>query len=147
MKIELQIERLYADNNDCVKHDISDIKLMLENISSQEKLERNQEETSYAETVKNRSSLGNITNMAINENNERQNATELSQDAEIGMTVIREGLSNSRFPIQRNDLSSIQSVIWRNPVQGKPHMEQSSMNFLQRNPKMEQSGRNSDMIT
>ena len=73
-----QIRQLNIDNalsnadRVCVKHDISDIKLLFKNVSSQEKLERNQEETSYAETVRNRSSLDN---MARTENNERQNAT------------------------------------------------------------------------
>ena len=54
----------------CVKDDVSYIKLMFKNWSSLEKLERNQEETSHAETVRNRSSLDN---MARTENNERQN--------------------------------------------------------------------------
>ena len=41
----------------CLKHDIADIKLMLKNVSSQKKLKRNQEKASYAETVRNRSSI------------------------------------------------------------------------------------------
>ena len=40
-----------VDSSACVKHDFSDIKLMLTNLSSEEKLEINQEEVSYAETV------------------------------------------------------------------------------------------------
>ena len=45
-----QLRQLNVDNASsnadtaCVKHGISDIKLMLKNVSSQEKLERNQEE-------------------------------------------------------------------------------------------------------
>ena len=46
--------------------------------------------------------------MARTENNEQQNATELSQEAEIGTTVIREELSNTMLPIQRNDSSCTQ---------------------------------------
>ena len=66
----------YNADSACVKHDISDIKLMLKNLPSQEKLKRKQEDASYAEIVRNRSSLDN---MAIIENNNRQNITELLQ--------------------------------------------------------------------
>ena len=55
-QLNVDITSLNADNA-CVKNYISDIKLMLKNVSSQEMLERNQEEASYAETVRNRSSL------------------------------------------------------------------------------------------
>ena len=57
-----QLRQLNVDNalsnadSARVKHDISDIKLMLKNLSSQDKLERNQEEASHTETVRNRSS-------------------------------------------------------------------------------------------
>ena len=74
----------------CVEHDISDIKIMLEKLSSQGKLEQSQEEAFYAETVRNRPSLDN---MARTENNERQN--ELSQEAEIGMMVTSAKPSNT----------------------------------------------------
>ena len=57
-----------------------------------EKLERNQEEACNAETVINRSSLDN---MATTENNERNNANELSQEAVIGTMMIREELLNT----------------------------------------------------
>ena len=57
----------------------------MKNLSSQEKSERNQEDASYAEIVRNVSSLDNMTRT---ENNERQNATELSYEAEIGTTAI-----------------------------------------------------------
>ena len=56
---------------------------------------------SYAETVENRSSLDN---MARTENNEQQNATKLSQETEIGTTVIREELPNATLPIEPFDL-------------------------------------------
>ena len=89
----------------CAKSDICDINLMPKNVSCQEKLERNEEDASYAETVRNRSSLESI---ARTENKERHNATELLQETEIDTMVIRE-LSNTMLPIHRNDLSNTQS--------------------------------------
>ena len=94
-----QLRQLNVDNEpsnadtSCVKHGISDIKLMLKNLSSQEKLESNQE-ASFSETVRNSFSLDN---MARTENNERQNTTGLSQEAEIGTTVIRENIQILRY--------------------------------------------------
>ena len=68
-----QIRQLNIDNalsnadRACVKHDISDIKLILKNVSSQEKFERNKEEASHAEIVRNMSSLDNMTRTETNE--------------------------------------------------------------------------------
>ena len=74
---QLNVDKASSNaDSSCVKHDISDIKLMLKNLPSQEKLKRKQEDASYAEIVRNRSSLDN---MAIIENNNRQNITELLQ--------------------------------------------------------------------
>ena len=82
--------------------------------------------------------------MARTGNNERQN--ELSQEAEIDAMVTRVELSNTMFPIQRNDSSNTQSA-QRNPAHRIPQMKQSGRNFVQRNPQMEKSGKNSDLST
>ena len=101
---------------------------MFKNSSSQEKLERNQDEVSYAETVRNRYLLDY---MVITKNNQRHNATQLLQETEIGTTVIREVLSNTMLPTQINYLSNTQSGPRRNPLQRKTQM--SGMNFVQGN--------------
>ena len=67
--------------------------------------------------------------MARTENNERQNATELSQDAEIGTTVIRENVSYSTLPTEMNDSSITQSSPQRNSAQPKPKIEQFCRNL------------------
>ena len=55
---KLKIDNASSNANSvCLKRDISGINLILKNVSSQEELERNQEEAYYAETVRNRSSL------------------------------------------------------------------------------------------
>ena len=59
----------------------------------------------------------------ITENYERQNATELLQEAEIDTTVIREELSNTMLPIQSNDSSNTQSAPQKNPAQRNPQMK------------------------
>ena len=78
---------------------------MLRNVSSQEKLEIKPQEDSFAETVGNISSLEN---MARTVNKERQNATELSQEAEIGTT------KSFQILIQWNESSNTQSATRRN---------------------------------
>ena len=80
--------------------------------------------------------------MTRTENNELKNTTELSQEAEIGTTVIRKKLSNTTLPIQRNYSSNTHSARQRNLAQRKPQMERSGRNVVQRKPQMEKSGRN-----
>ena len=58
------------------------------------------------------------------ENNERQNATERAQEAEISTMVIKEERLYNTVSIRMNDSSDTQSSPQRNPVQPKPQMEQ-----------------------
>ena len=71
---------------------------MLENLSSQEKLETNQEQASTHRL------LETGLNWIKWQNNERENATKLLQEAEIDTTVLRKVLLNTMLSIQRNYL-------------------------------------------
>ena len=76
---EVNVENASSNiDNACVKQDISDIKLMLQNSQNnvQKKLDRSQDEASYAETARNGSSRDWAGKTG---NNERQ-----PQEAKIG---------------------------------------------------------------
>ena len=136
---EVNVENASSNiDNACVKQDISDIKLMLQNSGAQnkvqKKLDRSQDEVSYAETARNGSSR-NWTGKTGN--------NDQPQEAKIGATIIRKELSNS-MPIRRNNSSNTQSVRKSYPAQSYHQLEQSVQPTVQHNQNMEQSDRNSE---
>ena len=137
-----QLREVNVDNassnidNACVKQDISDIKLMLQNSQYvQKKLDRNQDKVSYADTARNGSSRDWAGKSG---NNERQ-----PQEAKIGATATRKEISNS-IPIQRNESSNTRSVRQRHSVQSNHQLEQSVQPTVQHIQNMERSDRNSE---
>ena len=141
-----QLREVNAENvssnidNACVKQDISDIKLMLQNSLNtgapnkvQKNLDRSQDGVSYAATARNISSRAESTRTG---NNGRL------QEEKISMTSVRKEHSNST-PIQRNDYSNTQSVHQRYPTQRNNNVE-PSVQPVQQTLNVEQSDRNSE---
>ena len=141
-----QLREVNAENvssnidNACVKQDISDIKLMLQNSLNtgaqnkvQKNLDRSQDGVSYAATARNISSRAEPT---------RTGNYGRLQEEKIGMTSGRKEHSNPT-PIQRNDYSNTQSVRQRYPTQRNNNVE-PSVQPVQQTLNVEQSDRNSE---
>lgn len=135
-----QLREVNVDNassiidNACVKQDISDIKLMLQNSQYvQKKLDRNQDKVSYADTARNGSSRDWAGKSGINER----------QSQEAIVTATRTENSNS-IPIQRNESSTTQSVRQKHSVQSNHQLEQSVQPTVQHIQNMDRSDRNSE---
>ena len=79
--------------------------------------------------------------MTTTENNERQNSTELSQEAELENNF---QILYIYATISNDNSSYMQSATQINLAQCKPQILQSGRNSVQRNHQIEKSGRNSD---